>query len=554
MLEYGLKVAWFAISLSGLLSNWASFVSFRRISNSWWLAVTYSSANTILQVIFCLGLIWRLTPSLMPKAFCTAQIILMQTSWAMLTSICAACTICMATQRFRNISWFIRWLRSTPFHLTILLGYPVAIFVLQLATVLRFDAAAQPIDEIFCDASHPMWIRLLGYAGCSLIISIPSLLLSSYNLFRSFRPEPNPVGNPLEIYPPAYGSDAFTPPPTRRTFQRETRNSSPITLPSLRHPDEIPTSDGGHLSSSHDHSSTPLVPDVDQDADLTPPGRARVMVKRTRYHLPSDWVTARASPDSARSAMAPSPASERERSEARYTPSPLSHPSNRSSSYSPIIFATPPPTIKKASLGSKHFTEEEKIDGSVRVSIESNSGKAGFHWDGRFIAEDKISASLKWARNSDDLSSLGDKSSSLEFSRENEEHGIEDLASYGTKSPQQLSALSPRFVRQKTLFLLCSSLVQIIASITSLIDIISRRTNPTPFGTQHVALILVAWAPTIFFGIELPFKALSHTRSFYLHLFRLIPTWVPIRTDLFNARDPVIMSSENHHQIYPIKV
>ncbi|KAJ3747888.1 hypothetical protein DFH05DRAFT_1393100, partial [Lentinula detonsa] len=44
------------------------------------------------------------------------------------------------------------------------------------------------------------------------------------------------------------------------------------------------------------------------------------------------------------------------------------------------------------------------------------------------------------------------------------------------------------------------TLILVLACISTLIDVISRRTRPTPFGTQHVALLLTAWGPVVVFG------------------------------------------------------
>lgn len=49
-------------------------------------------------------------------------------------------------------------------------------------------------------------------------------------------------------------------------------------------------------------------------------------------------------------------------------------------------------------------------------------------------------------------------------------------------------------------FQLLSSSTQILAAISSLIDIASGTASPTPFGTQHIALLLAAWAPCMIFG------------------------------------------------------
>ena len=55
-------------------------------------------------------------------------------------------------------------------------------------------------------------------------------------------------------------------------------------------------------------------------------------------------------------------------------------------------------------------------------------------------------------------------------------------------------------------FQLLSSATQIVATISSLIDMFVRGSSPSPFGTHHVALLLAAWAPLISFGVRLPWR------------------------------------------------
>jgi hypothetical protein len=48
-------------------------------------------------------------------------------------------------------------------------------------------------------------------------------------------------------------------------------------------------------------------------------------------------------------------------------------------------------------------------------------------------------------------------------------------------------------------FRACAS-IQFLASITTIIDVAGHYVEPTPFGTQHIALLLAAWGPAIVFG------------------------------------------------------
>lgn len=44
------------------------------------------------------------------------------------------------------------------------------------------------------------------------------------------------------------------------------------------------------------------------------------------------------------------------------------------------------------------------------------------------------------------------------------------------------------------------SITLIVAAISSLVDISFRHSIPASFGTQHVALLMVDWAPSLFVG------------------------------------------------------
>lgn len=53
--------------------------------------------------------------------------------------------------------------------------------------------------------------------------------------------------------------------------------------------------------------------------------------------------------------------------------------------------------------------------------------------------------------------------------------------------------------------------ILILASLSTLIDLARDRGSPTPFGTQHFAILLVAWCPAIIFGSSAPPHFLTAT-------------------------------------------
>jgi hypothetical protein len=64
--------------------------------------------------------------------------------------------------------------------------------------------------------------------------------------------------------------------------------------------------------------------------------------------------------------------------------------------------------------------------------------------------------------------------------------------------------------------------VQFLACISTVIDVATRRPTPTPFGTQHIALLLAAWSPVVVFGMfSSIFISSSWILSFLQVVFRL---------------------------------
>ncbi len=59
-----------------------------------------------------------------------------------------------------------------------------------------------------------------------------------------------------------------------------------------------------------------------------------------------------------------------------------------------------------------------------------------------------------------------------------------------------------RVVWRILFFQFLSSATQIVATLSSLIDMFTQHHPPAPFGTHHVALLIAAWAPPIAFGVR----------------------------------------------------
>jgi len=58
----------------------------------------------------------------------------------------------------------------------------------------------------------------------------------------------------------------------------------------------------------------------------------------------------------------------------------------------------------------------------------------------------------------------------------------------------------PPIIWRMIIFQLAFVLTQIFASISTIVDVARHRPTPSPFGTQHIALLGCAWGPLMIFG------------------------------------------------------
>ncbi|KAN0085942.1 hypothetical protein V8E55_007076 [Tylopilus felleus] len=181
MLPFALKVIWFCLSSTGIIVCWIVLGLFSRAIGSYWWPMLYSIFATLLQGIFCLGMIYDMNPYQMPKAFCIVQtFVIYYAAWS-ITGVCAAFTFATSSS--------VLWISTTKGPAASALAwknkYYFPIFVFPLAClsisvpVLLSANAIQPTDDLHCDASHPEWGRFLGYAGFSMILTIPCFFLSA---------------------------------------------------------------------------------------------------------------------------------------------------------------------------------------------------------------------------------------------------------------------------------------------------------------------------------------------------------------------------------------
>ncbi|KAJ7458174.1 hypothetical protein FB451DRAFT_585331 [Mycena latifolia] len=188
MLPFGLKLVWFALSLSGLIGCWAVLLPLAWAIKSYWGPIVYAAGITALEGVFCLGLVWRMNPASLPKAFCIAQVLITELAVFFLIGVLAAITTATAFYVAKPKQWgqddnaVLPW---RYYYLLPMLLFPLLASAVQVTFVVFFDTFDRA-DGLDCVA-HPLWIRFLGYAGTPFLITVPCLWLSSVSVLRVIR-------------------------------------------------------------------------------------------------------------------------------------------------------------------------------------------------------------------------------------------------------------------------------------------------------------------------------------------------------------------------------
>ncbi|KAH9835245.1 uncharacterized protein C8Q71DRAFT_858895 [Rhodofomes roseus] len=532
MISYALKAAWFALSLSGLLSSLVALRYSVVALGGHWIPVSYAIANTTMQTTFCLGMIWKMNPYAMPSGFCRLQAALVTLSWFAMTGLCAIMSVSTSLTIVRargkvTMAEFQRSLEWRPVYMPILCGSLAVFFTIFLVVSLKLHAL-EGSDGLQCDVAGPAWIRLLGYAGIPLLFAIPSLVLACASMFLLWSSRQGSANPPADREAPR-AADAFTTAPIRRSFSTKRFSARTFEPDTPIEPEpETPASavfDADVREASRSVSATPSgEPMIYIVPSRTPSDHARHSVGRApispvvarhsrHYHLPFSWKSGSTLSVGKLSADARPSRSPR-------SPSPMSflpHMSSSSARTSPESLHVCP-TLMYGQPTSSTFLMDLG-DGSADGHAQRQSGvfwdeaTGAFVYDGEDDGEDAdadtASGSMRWARPSDASDST--KSPELEFASPAPGEGAM-MYTYPKRPPSSDAAASTPAWRNadvwRTLFFeTFLSVAQIVGAVTSLADVFSARGAPTPFGSQHVAFLFFAWAPTIAFGV-LPWRRL----------------------------------------------
>ncbi|KZP14931.1 hypothetical protein FIBSPDRAFT_896154 [Athelia psychrophila] len=417
-----------------------------------WAPLLYCLGVTVMEVTFCLGMIWQMNPYLMPKAFCITQIAVFGFCSFFITGVIATFTYATACTVFRATSKN----QITDSTLSYRHGYIIPILVLpliasagQMTAVIMLDAA-QPTNDMHCDAS-PIWIRFLGYAGLPAVAAIPCFLLASVAAWKLFKAHKitQSIRNP-------YSNDSLTFAPIQT---RAKRDKSPT------HPhDAAGTQDIRRQTPSPNALSPQAIPMalIPSRAPLDPNYPTR------KFHLP---IGASVSPE---------------------YPSPLTIPDTSmgriDDAYEPGTPTSIGPTFASPSHASSH--------GSVGAHVYENK-------EDMEMSDSDAYSSMRILKENDSFVGFKHKVFTEEFPptggnalKQRELYFSSKLEPGVSGPPQDFMPAIWRLVFFQVSFFS----IEILAALSTIIDITANHGAPTPFGTQHVALLLAAWGPCIVFG------------------------------------------------------
>ncbi|KAI9507250.1 hypothetical protein F5148DRAFT_1309864 [Russula earlei] len=189
MLSLALKVVWLVFAVLGVPATWFVFIPFASAIGTYWASILYCITVTVLEIAFCLGMIWRMIPSNMPHSFCVVQTVIIALSFHVLTGVVGCFTWASYLTVFKPYSSIqasasaLLWRRA---YFLFVVAFPLLAFTAHLTAVLKTNSV-HPANAMHCDNTYPLWPRLLGYAGAPIVLFTPCFVLSIVTALRICR-------------------------------------------------------------------------------------------------------------------------------------------------------------------------------------------------------------------------------------------------------------------------------------------------------------------------------------------------------------------------------
>lgn len=146
------------------------------------LICIYCYANCIFCCNSLSGIIFGNDLTTAPKAFCFFQGYMVQ----FITLIAMMSAVCFAHESY---SLIVKYNRSTAFgnkklYYVLVVIYPLLLGIPLLYFSLKTDAIIP--RQYKCDVTNPVWVRMLGYSGGNLLLSIPGGYFSARSAYALY--------------------------------------------------------------------------------------------------------------------------------------------------------------------------------------------------------------------------------------------------------------------------------------------------------------------------------------------------------------------------------
>lgn len=535
LLPLGVKILWFVLSITGLFACWVVLLALGRTVDSRWSFVVYGIGCTVLEGIFCIGIIWKMDPFSMPKRFCTAQSVFIALGWFLVSGVVCAFSY-MTNQivlkpktwgdrRFDPLSW-------NTIHMLPVVAFPIAALTLHLALILKLGAV-RPAVEFYCDSSSPQWVRFLSYAGTPLLVSIPSLWFSIRSVLRVQEINKHiSRARTSEIDMGETSEETYTKPGRKDSFKKRLRHKSLKEKQSLDMDDESSAQPSLRFSFPSSGRNSKGSTFTEQRAlSRNSPSALRNSVHSGNTNLKATCVHFHIPPKPPSSDESQS---DRDIQTIGFTSFASSSPDSDMPSISSFqalerVYSAPvnhsglDHAIEK--VGRKRSASDTRK--ASRKSAEDRKGQAGDHWEG-LGAHNRDQDQTDKDSVAHDKQELDDGDSVLNLGELRSEEGNEDMPSEAprvgvrpqlrmhgkafhnfsndTVLPATFRSRRPSLpnlshaIWRLILFQLSFVFIQFIGSLSTLIDVAKHASAPSPLGTHHFAMLFVAWGPVFFFG------------------------------------------------------
>lgn len=550
MVSSAVRTLFFGLALSGLMACWIVLVAWGRAIRSVWGPLIYLIGLTLCEGVFCLGMAWNMDPYAMPRVFCVMQPIVIAFSTFLMTGLVTAFSCSTYLFITRGGKSPLQW---HPLYLLPLVAFPIAATTAQATIVIKFDAI-QPSDGIQCDANDPLWTRFLSYAGAPFVMTIPSIAFSVASVIRIRATDRSARTSRLLVAPdagfPSPVHSVCLPSPVLPAFARYSAEPG-FYAASVRGPPSIASARFALPSSNHGEnnypksSPLPSTPSSNYAQSLPSPVSVTGLIT-TPYHTGRRPGVSFSEPTSVWPAVL---AAEKQIHLVRSEETHLA----RRSPFEEEDMRLDEEEDEEGSLPSSGAAEQEEVEGDEQEDEEEEQDYdygEGVDEEGRGTQSAESELERQSAESERVCPVMGSalsvpskdgeldmKDGDLEESvstpmsqrpPRKREDGLEREGGLERKGgterrgglkrkrkPRRLSLASSVQSRRSAsashfraaiwrivFFQITFIAVQILSSVTTVINIATSRATPSPVGTHHAALLLAGWGPVLVFGFS----------------------------------------------------